>query len=501
MVVVATALLVFCVDALVTGQHNRQNAAEQANGARYVLAVEHNNLDDVVDAVAEADPDRRHLSTVVTTDSGQSQGPTLAVDPTAFRQLAYFLSPPRAEDWDAILAPRVEPLRLQGATLAGTMDATRIKMRGRSERYNDVQALLQVQDAAGETQLVALAVVPRTDGAVPFSVAVPCVDGCVVTGLSVTTPPTLELTGSLVFRDLTVDGQPFSLGAPEDYRRAVGDGSLVPASDPAGNMGATVSTTGAQPPVMYHVWVPDPVPALVTSTVDAQFDGPGLEGLVAMSRAGRIPRVPGAPPEARVVDLAGLLRRPEAGTVSNLIEVWSDDSAALARVRSALGDRGVPLGEVTSVDDVRAELDASPAAWSLSLSVLVGGVAVLVAMLVMLVATATTWRARAADLAALRMTGLPNRSLRRMELLGQLPVVLVGALAGTACGIVAAMFALPGVRQFTDPPDVDTTDFTTPWAVVVGAAAVALLLLTVLAVGSARWTARRARLSRLREVV
>ena len=55
-----------------------------------------------------------------------------------------------------------------------------------------------------------------------------------------------------------------------------------------------------------------------------------------------------------------------------------------------------------------------------------------------------------------------------MELLGELPVVMVGALAGAGCGIVAAVIALPGVRQFTDPPEVDTTDFSTPWAVVVG---------------------------------
>ena len=92
-----------------------------------------------------------------------------------------------------------------------------------------------------------------------------------------------------------------------------------------------------------------------------------------------------------------------------------------ARAETELKKRGATPGEITTVADVRAELDASPAAWSLALSVLVGGAAVLVAMLVMLVATATTWRARATDLAALRMTGLPNRSLRRLELSGQLP--------------------------------------------------------------------------------
>ena len=507
MVVVASALLVFCVDALVTGQHNRENAAEQANGARYVLVVQPTTLQPVVDAVAAADPSHRHLSTVVTTSSasGGSQGPTVAVDPTAFRRLAYFpLSPPRADDWEAIRAPGVEPLRLQGETLAGAMQASNIQMRGPSRRYQDVQALLQVQDQAGDTQTVQLATIPRSDGSVSFSVDVPCADGCVVTGLGVTTPPSLLLTGSVVFTGLTVDGQPFSLGRPEDYRRTVGDadaGSVVPAADLAGNVGETISSTGAAPPIMFHAWVPQPVPALVTTSVDKQFEAPGLSDVIAMSRAGRIPRVPGAPPGARAVDVTGLVRRPDAGISNDSVEVWSDDARAVAKVRATLADGRVVVGDLTTVDDVRAELDASPAAWSLALSVLVGTVALLVAMLVIIVATATTWRSRATDLAALRMAGLPGRSLRRMELLGQLPVVVVGAVAGAGCGMVAAVMALPDVRQFTDTPAVDTTDFSTPWATVLVAAAVALLLLNALAVATSRWTARRAPLSRIREVV
>jgi putative ABC transport system permease protein len=122
-------------------------------------------------------------------------------------------------------------------------------------------------------------------------------------------------------------------------------------------------------------------------------------------------------------------------------------------------------------------------------------------MLAMVVATATTWRARATDLAALRMVGLPGRSLLRMELLGQLPVVLVGAVTGAACGIAAAALALPGVRQFTDPPALDTTDFSTPWAAVIVASVAVLVLLTALALATSRWTARRATLNRIRDVV
>jgi ABC-type antimicrobial peptide transport system permease subunit len=181
--------------------------------------------------------------------------------------------------------------------------------------------------------------------------------------------------------------------------------------------------------------------------------------------------------------------------------VWSDDAAALERAEAELRKRGLEVGDVTTVDDVRAELDASPAAWSLALSALVGLVALLVAALVMVVSTATTWKARATDLAALRMTGMPGRSLRRMELLGQLPVVLLGSLAGVACGIAAAVAALPGVRQFTDLPEIDTTDFATPWAVVLLGGALGALLLTGLAVVASRWVARRASLNRIREVV
>jgi hypothetical protein len=505
MVVVASALLVFCVDAMVTGQHNRQNAAEQANGARYRLDVVPTRIQDVVDAVTDVDPDGRHLTPVVSTPlSGSvSHGPTLAVDPSAFQRIAYFpLSSRDVGDWKGILAPAVEPLRLQGATLAGTLEASRITFDGPSTRFSDVQVQLQVLDASGDVQDASLAVIPRRHGTVAFSAALPCAGGCVVTGLGVTEPPGLRMSGSLVLADVTLDGQPFSLGAAEDYRRVIDEaGSAVPVHDPAGNVGVNVTTEGAVPPVMVRAWVPEPVPALVSGVESKLFDGPGLQDNIHMTVAGRLPRVPGGPPGARVVDLAGLLRRPDTEVTNDSVEVWSDDAGAMAKVKKALGDHGALVGKVTTVQDVRAELDASPAAWSLALSVLVGGAAVLVAMLVMIVATATTWRARATDLAALRMAGLPTRSLRRLELLGQLPVVVVGSIAGATCGTVAAVLALPGVRQFTEPPAIDTTDFATPWAAVLVAGVIALLLLTLLAVASSRWTARRAPLNRLREVV
>jgi hypothetical protein len=506
MVVVATALLAFCVDAMITGQHNRQSAAEQLNGARYSLSVQSTlRPTDLVAALEAVDPDHRHLTPVVTTTNNGSQtSPTVAVDPEAFPRVAYFpLSRPGRGDWDAIKAPSVEPLLLSGETLTGSVASNDFRITGPArKRLDDLFVSLQLLDADQKTVTADLSGIPLKDGAVTFTAPLPCAEGCTVTGIGLRAPIGSQIEGTVVLRDLVADGQPFSLGTPKQWRRMSDDSStVIPAEDTAGNVGVLVSSEAATPPVMLSTWVPDPVPALVSDGETGVFTAPGPAGQIDVVAAGTLPRVPGSRLGSRVVDLAGVLRREETSGGNVSVEVWADDADVLARAETELEKRGATLGEVTSVDDVRAELDASPAAWSLALSVLVGGAGILVAMLVMIVSTATTWRSRATDLAALRMAGLPGGSLRRLELLGQLPVVIVGAVAGAACGTVAAVLALPDVRQFTEAPEVDTTDFSTPWAAVLVAALVGLLLLAALAVAASRWTARRARLSRIREVV
>ena len=506
MVVVATALLAFCVDAMVTGQHNRQNAAEQLNGAPYSLSLQGSGqLNEVLEALEAADPEHEHLTPVVTTtNNGTTTAPTVAVDSTAFPRVAYFpLSRPGRGDWDAIAAPSVDPVTLTGETLAGTLASGGVKLSGPGkDRVDDLSLSLRVLDSDHSTLTAELSAIALGDGSAAFSAPVPCAAGCVVTGIAVSSPIGARLRGTVVLRDLTVDGQPASLGSPAAWRRQVDeDSSVTPDADPAGNLAVTVSTTVSLPPPMLSAWLPDPVPALVSGSETGIFTAPGDRGTGRPARGRHPAQGAGSPPGTRVVDLDGMLRRPETPTGNVTVEVWSDDAAALSRAETELKKRGATPGEVTTVADVRAELDASPAAWSLALSVLVGLAAVLVAMLVMLVATATTWRARATDLAALRMTGLPSRSLRRLELLGQLPVVLVGAVAGAGCGLVAAVLALSGLRQFTDPPAVDTTDFSTQWGVVLVGSLVGTVLLTAVAVAASRWTARRAPLNRIREVV
>ncbi|HET6937830.1 MAG TPA: FtsX-like permease family protein, partial [Nocardioides sp.] len=481
MVVVASALFVFCVDALVTGQHNRQNAAEQELGAPYSLAVRSASLVPVVAAVDAADPDHQHLTPVVTTPQSASiGGPTVSVDARAFPRVAYFpLSSPEAGDWSAIAPPDVDPLPLTGTTVAGTVVSDGITLAGpASDRTDQLRIGLQVLESDGTSEQPSLSVIPLGGGSATFRATVRCADGCIVTGVTIAAPPSGAAEGTVVLRGLTVDGAPFSLGPATAWRRVIGPGgSVAPTSDAEGNLGVLLNTSGSAPPVIVSEWVPQPLPALVTSAEERLFSAAALVETVDMTVAGRLPSVPGSPPGSRVVDAEGLLRRADTDTSGAIVEVWSDDAGTLDRARTELRKRGVTIDDLTTIGDVRADLDASPAAWSLALSVLVGVAALLVAMLAMVVATATTWRARATDLAALRMAGLPGRSLRRMELLGQLPVVLVGGVTGAVCGIAAGVLALPGVRQFTDPPEIDTTDFSTPWAAVILASVAALVLL------------------------
>lgn len=503
MVLVASALVVFCSAALATARENRESAAEQAAGAPYVLALRTPVLEDVTDAVAEVDPDREHVTPVVTVrPTGDDRGPTVAVDPVVFGRIAYF---PRAGrgvfDAAAVLAPDLAPVTLHGRRLTGVVELERVGFGGVSDRTDEARLRVELKRDDGVTQEVDLAAVPPRGGAVPIDVAVPCPGVCVVTGLVVSTPPGLAVRASAVLRDLVVDGAPVVLGTAADWRTGESDGGTVAARDAEDGLAVDVATDGSEPPALRHRWVPGPVPALVTADEGDTFDAPGLDGPVTMAAAGTLPRVPGSPPGSRVVDLAGLQRLPAVGVGDDVVEVWTDSEAAADEVADALDARGVVVDSRTPETRVRADLDASPAAWSLALSVLVGSAAVLVAALVMLVSTATTWRARAGDLAALRVAGVGPRSLRRIEVLAQLPVVLAGALVGGGLGVTAALLAVPGIRQFTEEPEVDTTAFGVPWPVVVTVFAVTAVLLSGLALATARWTVGRARLSRIRGVV
>jgi hypothetical protein len=504
MVVVAAALAVFCLDALVTGERNRENAAEQSSGAPYVIAVRPADLGVLVATLATVDPGGTRLSPVVSIHPNEvgNRGQTLAVLPRAWAAVASFPGSDRAQvPWRSILAPQVPPVEVDGSRLRGSVDFSGVAVDGNPALRDVLRVVAEIRDADGGSRQVDLAPVPAHDGTVRIDADLHGHSGWTLTGLGVTSANTIAVSARVVFTDLTLDGRPLDLGAPGSWHRAAYDdgGSVVPTSDGAGHLGMVVTDAVGVAHPMLSAWVPDPVPALVSSPEPEEFAGPGLSAPIPLRRAATLPTVAGAPPRATVVDLEGLLRRPDAYPVKDAaVRVWGRDRELVDRAAAALKDAGIPVDELFTQADARQRLDDTPAAWSIALSVLVAGVALVVAALVMLVVAATTWRARAADLAALRMAGLRPGRLRLLEVLGTLPMVLLGCLAGGGCGVVAARFALPDVRQFTQPPEVSTTDFSVPWTVVVSATLVAAALLAAITLATSAWTAARSRLGHLR---
>jgi putative ABC transport system permease protein len=197
------------------------------------------------------------------------------------------------------------------------------------------------------------------------------------------------------------------------------------------------------------------------------------------------------------------LQRGRSVLATDRLEVWfdSDDDALYDRVSAALAERGVQVASTRTLGDVRRSFDASAAAWSLQLAALVGAVAILIALLVLVVSAASTWRLRTRDLAALRMTGVPDRSMRSMAVASQLPAVLVGVLAGGISGLFGAQLAMSIVPLFATAPEVSTLDLDTAWPAVLLAAAASLAVLAAGSILIGRALAARADLQRLRETL
>jgi ABC-type antimicrobial peptide transport system permease subunit len=161
----------------------------------------------------------------------------------------------------------------------------------------------------------------------------------------------------------------------------------------------------------------------------------------------------------------------------------------------------VRITDVRKLSDVRRSYDESTAAWSLQLAALIGAAALLIALLVLLVSAVSSWRFRTRDLAALRMAGVPRRSIDRMSVAAQLPAVVIGVVAGTAAGLYGAQLALPIVPLFAEAPLVSTLDLGIAWGAVLLAALAALVVLGIGGVLIGRTMARRSELRQLRETL
>ncbi|WP_395659850.1 FtsX-like permease family protein [Nocardioides sp.] len=507
-VTLATALAVFSADALLVGDRNRASASEQEAGAPVVAEVRGTDLAAVRAALAEVDPGGRRATPVVRAlPPSDAARATLAVLPDGFAQVALFPGgAPPASYWDRLAAPDTEPIRVTGTSVDAVVSNSTLRAQGVSGDRLPVDVGLDVVTGTGEVLHVALAQVTDPVARARWTADLGCREGCLLTGITFGSLPGATIDGGITFDPLETEDGSVPLG-PAGQWGGVDDPTVgsVEANGAGEQLTVSVHGLGAEQLTLPQSWIPGQIPALVAgdlppgSTQD-RFALTGIDGKQqAARRAATIERVPASGPDTSVVnlDLAG---RGRELAPTDRIEVWfGSDDALVDDVTTALASRGVEIATVTRLAEVRRQYDESAAAWSLQLAVLVGAAALLISLLVLLVSAASTWRVRTRDLAALRMAGVPGRSITTTAVAAQLPAVVIGVVAGTAAGLYGAHLALPIVPLFAEAPEVPTLDLATAWGPVVLAAVAAFVVLGLGGLLVGRVLARRSDLQRLRE--
>lgn len=494
-VTVAAALAVFAIDAVAVADRNRAAAAAQEAGAPYVALVDSNDLAAVETATAGS-----HAVTPVVRLKAPAADAvtTLAVRPADFRRIALL---PGADlstgSWTGLTGTDVTPVTVKGNRLS--LVATDQGLTSTAPDGSGVTVTLGADLAAGDhvfhTEFGAL---PRA-GTRRMTTTVSCTDGCTLVSLSLSTLVGSSMAGTVGLSDVTADGAAVPLGDGWRPFRDPTGASVVPSTESDG-ISLEAKTDGQQRVTVPQGWVPLQVPALITdATPRDSFQLTGLDGRTrAAGVVGRLARVPGAPERTAVVDL-DVLRRAATVASDARIELWASDRAALDEVTAALHTQGIAIVDTTTLADVRRGYDQSTAAWSVRLGLLVGLAGVAVALLLLAVLAVSSWRVRARDLAALWLSGVPRRSVRSLAWTAQLPAVVLGAVAGAACGLLGAALSMPIVPLFAEAPGVSTLDLATPWLPVLVVAAAALVVLTGWSAFLGWSVFRRASLDRLRE--
>lgn len=522
MVTVATALSVFSADALVVGARNRELRARIEAGARVVLGTDTTEVPAALEALRSVDPDGTRVTPVVWSRQFSADAiTTMAVDPAHFAQVADLAVDREAFDLRPLAAPPPASPTVTGSTLSIAVTSAvlhvltpadpSVQPGAAAPQSVPLVVLLKSPNAASLT--VTLGRVPLTvSSPITLSARVDCATPCSVVGLRVDRDlgDLLPVEGSITLDHLTAgQGSPADLGRPGLWLAQGSQGIgqyAVPEPQSATAIRVNFATIGS--PVELRSSIDStPLPGLVVggvppgTTPGNSFQVAGLDGLaVQVTQAAAAPYAPGGrATRVAITSLPSLLTRAHALSATANLELFIADPALVEPLRAALGQRGISVTSVRDQTERQALYDSSASAWGLRLALVVAVLAVVLAALVLLLVALTAWRGRVRDLAALRLAGIPTATLRRASIAEQTVVVLVAALVGAACGVLAAQLALPIVPLFTVPSDFFHPDLSLAGPAVLGAWSAGLVVLVAVAVLVATSLVRRAGVARVRE--
>jgi hypothetical protein len=501
-ITVASALAVFAVDALVVGERNRDNASQHDAGAPVVLRLPGRDLDGVRAALSTADPTGHRATPVMVSRT------TLAVEPEAFRRVAFFpRGAPTDAQWRAIAPPDADPVELTGSRLALTVRTDQeFASADVFGAASGVELRLVVMTGTGARRVIPLGTLPPAGASARLvGRASVCSSGCLLAAVQFTTSPGVVVVGRAELADLRVDGRDATWGgSAEDWNTTDAEQTLIyPHPATSGDvLDLELSLRGLYPAELTPAWVPPTIPALLPADREdkLELEVSGLDGSDRSARSGgRVILVPTMPTRSAIVDLDAISRGSQITNDARL-EVWLDgDTELVAAVTTSLRERGIAVTDVRRLSTVRLAYDNTVATWSLALGAVLAPAVLLIALLVLLVLAVTGWRERARDLAVLRLNGASRGTTGRVAVWAQLPSVVLGIVAGVAAGVLGAALALPDVPFFPNRPEAPVTDPATAWPAVLVVAAACFVVLPAAAALGGRAVARRAHLERVKE--
>jgi hypothetical protein len=526
-ITVACALLVFAVDAWTVAGRNRTARAEVEAGAPVVLGVDATSPRALRDAVLDIDSKGRFATPVVTVSSVTPVGPrTTAVEPEAFARIARWAGAaglPKQDDLAQLRPPPVAPVRLTGDRIEveAALTAEAVPIRGAPlPDLGPIRLVLGVETPDGLVHPVSLGVA-RT-GKTTYRAAVRCAQGCLLRTVTIgrTFGDFVDANVKVVMSRLSVGTgtnlRPVDLGTetPDAWQPqplpgdAFGDASVLPgAALVFGGLSYGPPLTvqrGDRPTVATAITagnLPRPLSTNGISPVGSVVGPDLLGGQVAYQMVGTIPQVPRSGTRVLLVDLDGVVTGPVAGAGTTSYDVWlaSNDPARERALRRQLAAHGLRViaRDTTGAHVVAFESEGPSLA--LRLSLLAGLVSVLLAGATLVVGVATSGASRARDLAGLRLVGVPARTVRQASVREHLVVAVVGVLAGTALGLVAAQAALPDIPLFATANKALPLDLSPAWTAVVLTTLGCLLVLCTVSVAVGRALARAAVPARLQE--
>ena len=490
---VATTVAVFGVNAVVVADQNRLARAELETGAPAVVDVGVANAPQLLAAgrtLEDEGIDAAPVAVISPRDSDAAE--TIAVDPEALEQVAH---PGTVEGLElaALALPTQEPIRVPGeiATADVTWD---LDTEGDSEPPVLTVDLTAPSGNERSTDIATLG--PRSTGRATVDEDLHCSNGCRLSGLSIETSgsPGSRVRGTVTIRGLEVDGNPLPVTGKDTWVSTASDGGTgIDVTTKGETLDLEVTAADGADVATHVADVPRPVPALVST--DGPEEGDGLQVVdaaggqteVEVSQAAEA--LPAATDRGVMVSLPALARVDARIDLERTrTQLWLADESpeGIARARAALADEGVSVGSVSTTAEAKRVYDRSASAWGLQLALVGGGLAVLLAALVLVVLSVTGWRAVVRDLAALRVSGVSRTAISRAVRTEHLVSVTVGVVLGALCALVGSWVALPSIPLFTSPAAVPVVDLTPAWPAV-GAAtfavALALLLLARLLAG------------------